>query len=497
MAAKYNIIIIGAGVLGGAIARELARYHLSILCLEKEADVCCGISKGNTGIIHSPALIPSGTEKAHYSTIGRNHFTKLSTDLGFAYEESGALVLGYEEDAEKTLQSYIQQAITNYQSAGLKPPEYQILRGDELFEREPELNRNVKAALFTPDAGRIIPYEYGIALWENAVKNGVCIKFDEKVVAVKKNPDKKGTWLIETESNHYETDFIINAAGHGSNDIGIQAGFSKVRIDTVKGQYLILDKAAQMEINHILFQVPQKGDHAKGKGILVTKTVYGNIMIGPDAQFQAGTEETSTDLSSLKEVIRGAKKSIPALDIKKTIKNFAGLRPRPAGNDFIIDEKDNFIHFCGIESPGLTASPALAARTVKCLQDMGLELILRKNFNPQRKPVVSEVNNFSVDELKRRIKLPDTDPDQLICRCEQVPRGRIMDSLQRKIPVTTIDGVKRRTRAGQGRCQGTFCGPRVRSLLASELGTEEGNITQRGHEPEPSRVPLDEIRKLN
>jgi len=252
-----------------------------------------------------------------------------------------------------------------------------------------------------------------------------------------------------------------------------------------------------LEINHILFQVPPKGDHGKGKGILVTKTVYGNIMIGPDAQHQLGTEDASTDLASLKAVIQGAKKSIPSLNIRKTIKNFAGLRPRPEGNDFIIDSKDNFIHFCGIESPGLTASPALAIEAVSLLQEMGLKIVPRTDFRPCRKPVVDEVYNFRAEELKKRIELPDSDPKQLVCRCEQVPRSRILDSLQRGIPVTTIDGVKRRTRAGQGRCQGNFCGKRIKTLLASELGTEEENITQRGHETMPSRVPLDEIKKLS
>ena len=494
---KHDIIIIGAGVLGGAIARELSRYKLSVLCLEKEADVCCGISKANTGIIHSPALIPSGTAKALYATRARNQFARLSSSLGFGYEEPGAMILAFTEEDVSVLQGYIRQAEKNYSHAGLTPPVYKIIPKGELLKVEPKLNTDTVMALYAPDTGRIIPYEYGIALWENAVSNGVELKLNQQVVSLKKLPGEDGGWVLSTETEDYEARFVINASGHGSNAIGTQAGFPEIPIDKVKGQYLIFDRASDTEVNHILFQVPKSGEHAKGKGILVTRTVYGNIMIGPDAQSVSGTEETSTDLDSLKEVIQGARRSIPSLDMRKTIKNFAGLRPRPAGGDFIIDSREYFIHFCGIESPGLTASPALAEETVKRLSEMGLALIERNNYQSSRKPVVDCLYHFQGDELKNRIQLPDTDPDQLVCRCEQVPRGRILDSLQRGIPVTTIDAVKRRTRAGQGRCQGSFCGSRVRKILASEGGMEEDSITQRGNEPEPVRVPLDEIRKLD
>jgi glycerol-3-phosphate dehydrogenase len=483
--------------LGGAIARELSHYKLSVLCLEKEADVCCGISKANTGIIHSPALIPAGTAKAFYSTKARNQFAQLSSNLGFGYEEPGAMILAFSKEDLSTLQGYIKQANKNYADAGLTPPVYKTLQGEGLFKKEPRLNKDIVMALYAPDTGRIIPYEYGIALWENAVNNGVELKLSQQVVSVKKLTGEDAGWVLNTGTEDYEAKYVINASGHGSNAIGAQAGFAEIPIEKVKGQYLILDRAYDIEINHILFQVPKTGEHAKGKGILVTKTVYGNIMIGPDAQNVLGTEETSTDIDSLKEVIQGARRSVPALDIRRTIKNFAGLRPRPAGGDFIISSKGNFIHFCGIESPGLTASPALAEEAVRRLSQMGLELNERAAYRPQRKPLVDHIYHFQGNELKNRIQLPDTDPDQLVCRCEQVPRGRILDSLHRGIPVTTIDAVKRRTRAGQGRCQGAFCGARVRKVLASKWGTEEESITQRGNEPEPSRVPLDEIRKLN
>lgn len=489
---NYDVIIIGAGVVGGAAARELSRYELSVLCLEKEFDVCCGISKGNTGIIHSPALVPQGTKKAHYSTNGRQHFEKLSRELGFTLQNPGALVLAYTEEDVAVLKSYIKTAEANYLEAGIEPPEYSIVQGAELAALEPALSPDVNAALLAPDTGRIIPYEYGIALFENAVANGLELKLRETVKSVSR---EGGNWLVETGGGVFSAPFVINAAGHGSGELGAAAGFAEAEIRRVKGQYLILGRGSRPEVNHILFQVPPKAEKHKGKGILVTRTVYGNIMIGPDAVGQEEAEDTSTDLESSLEVIRGALRSIPSIDAGKAIKSFAGVRPRPAGGDFIIESKDGFVHLCGIESPGLTSSPAIAEEALKLLEAEGLELSAKSDFNPFRKPIVGEVLTLEAAELKRRIALPAGDAGRLVCRCEQVPEARIADAVNRGIPVTTIDGVKRRTRAGQGFCQGGFCGGRVRSFLAEKLNVSGEEITQRGTEGEPQRVDLKKLRE--
>ena len=487
----YDVIIIGAGVVGGAVARELSRYRLSVLCLEKEADVCCGTSKANTGIIHSPALIPRGTIKAGMAVRGAACFEQLSRELGFTYQNPGALVLGYSSDDEAVMQGYIDVGLENYREAGIEPPVYRIIRGAEMCKMEPALHPDVHSALYTPDAGRIIPYEYGIACWENAVSNGVELRLNAEVKSLHRDEH----WHVATSENEYQAGFIINAAGHGSNSIGQAAGFADGRLSPVKGQYIILKRDGRPDINHILFQIPQKKHKKKGKGILVTRTVYGNTLIGPDARWQDDDSDTSTDMEALGDIISGAMHSVPGLKPADCITTFAGVRPKPEGGDFIIENADNFVHLCGIESPGLTSSPAIAADVLRRLERMGLRLEPRAGFTHRRRAIVKKVLNLGASEVNQRIKLPGGDGQRLVCRCEQVPEARILDAVNRGIPVTTIDGVKRRTRAGAGNCQGGFCGSRVRSLLAEVLGIPESEISQRGSEPKLKRVSPAEVKR--
>ncbi|HAK46625.1 MAG TPA: FAD/NAD(P)-binding oxidoreductase [Spirochaeta sp.] len=489
----YDVIIIGAGLVGGAVARELSKYNLSVLALEKEADVCCGTSKANTGIIHSAALIPPGTIKSHMAVRGAPEFERLSGELGFSYQKTGALVAGFSPDDETVMEKYIVSGTDNYRQAGMQPPDYRIVRGDELKRMEPSLNEMVVSALFAPDTGRIIPYEYGIALWENAVENGVRLELNDEVETIDKSADTG--WNLKTQQHEFRARFLVNAAGHGSSGLGLTAGFADGQIQLVKGQYLILDRTGGPEINHILFQVPQGGHKKKGKGILVTKTVYGNTMIGPDARWQKDDADTSTDMEALDEVVAGAVLSVPEISPSACIKTFAGVRPKPAGGDFIIESERGFVHLCGIESPGLTSSPAIAVEVAARLESMGLTLSKRDDFQPVRKAVVKQVLALPPEEVKRRIGIESGGADRLVCRCEQVPESRIRDAVGRGIPVETIDGVKRRTRAGQGRCQGGYCGARVRDLLADTLGMPAGDITQRGNEPELDRVKAREIKE--
>jgi|GEM_PF-302183 len=485
----YDVIIIGAGVVGGAIARELSRYNLSVMALEKEIDVSCGISKANTGIIHSPSLVTKGTRKAQYALRGNLMFKDLCRELGVEIQWPGALILAYSEEDKKTLEYYKTQGEDTRDLFSAGDGGYRYIEKDDLLALEPSINSDIARALLVPDAGRVIPYELTIALWENAIENGVELKLNEAVQSIeKKGVDENISWTIQTNHGEYGCRYVINAAGHGSNDLGLQAGFEDSSIDIVKGQYLIYNRNRNFDVNHILFQVPQKGKSKTGKGILVCKTVYGNLMIGPDAQWLDDSFNTGTDLESLQEVLGGAQKSIPLLDEKKIIKTFAGLRPKPGGGDFIIDYKNHFVHLCGIESPGLTSSPAIAEDVMGILKKDGLELIADKNFSSFRKPIVDVILNYSAKELKERVELSDSDLDQLVCRCEQVPRSRILDAMSRGIPVKTLDGIKRRTRAGQGQCQGAFCGSRVKNLLSKELNVPVDDITQRGSEDLKSRV---------
>ena len=491
----YDVIIIGAGIVGGAIARELSKYRLSVLCLEREADVCCGISKANTGIIHSPALITPGTLKAEMSVNGAESFRVLSEELGFVYQQTGALVLAFNPAAAESLANYSASGSANYIAAGARVPQYRILNRDEIIEIEPEINRDIKAAFLAPDAGRIIPYEYGIALWENALCNSAELKLNTVVKTVERVPGPGKSWKISTSNGTCHAGFVVNAAGHGANDIGIQAGFKDAGLRKVKGQYLILERDSGPIVNKILFQVPDLNNAGKGKGILVTRTVYGNLMIGPDARFQETDTDTSTDIESLVHIVNEARLSVPSLDPSTCIKTFAGIRPKPAGGDFIIDKKDGFIHLCGIESPGITASPAIALRVMEMLKEEGLITDPKNGFKMQRKPIVKNILALPGAELKERIALPTGYEGRIVCRCEQVPENRIIDALGREIPVTTIDGIKRRTRAGQGRCQGSFCKSRVAEIVSSRYGLAESALTQRGGQAVNTQVSAADIRK--
>lgn len=481
-------MIIGAGVVGGAVARELSRYDLSVLALEKESDVCCGISKSNTGIIHTPCLVKGPSKKAEYNLKGNLMMDRLCSELGVVLQRPGALVLAYSEEERETLQAYKEQGIRSRKTYGAPDEEYRIIERDELLSLEPNISSAVICALLTPDAGRIIPYELGTALWENAIANGADLLLKSPVQAIVRPEDDGSPWTVRAGEKTYRARFVINAAGHGSEEIGRQAGFTPSVIEKVKGQYLIYRRERDFDVNHILFQVPSKGQGKAGKGILVCKTVYGNLMIGPDARWVGDSDDRGTDKESLEEVLEGARKSIPDISSKGVIKTFAGIRPKPADGDFIIEASDRFIHLSGIESPGLTSSPALAEEVLALLRKEGLDLVPKHSFREKREPIVREILDLDKEELKRRIELPDHEEEQIVCRCEQVPRKRILDAISRGIRVDSLDGVKRRTRAGQGQCQGNFCGGRVRKLLARELGVPEEEITQRGGQPLGDRI---------
>jgi len=492
----HDVIIIGAGVVGGAVARQLGRYNLDVLCLEKEADVSAGISRANTGIIHSAALVETGTRKHGFCLRGNRQFPLLSEQLGFRYQKKGALVLAYTREDREVLEHYLKrrEALPSGYLSG--DEEYRILSREELREREPEIGSDVRWALLLPDAGQIIPYEYGIALWENAVANGVRLELNARVERLSRLSSRKGAfWQAETTGGTYRGRFLVNAAGHGSRPLGLQAGMDGGEIRPVRGEYLLLERETGPAVNHILFQVPSGEARGKGKGILVTRTVYGNLMIGPDAR-PAGTEENRADQRKvLEEIMAGGLKSIPGLDYSRVIRIFQGVRPKPTGGDFFLEAKDSFIHLSGIESPGLTSSPALAEEVLELLFRSGLKAEEKKDWISRRTPVVEAILNFPPKELEERIRLAPWEPLRIVCRCEQVPESRILDSMNRGIPVETADGVKRRTRAGQGRCQGAFCRSRVTAILSEFYGREAASFPGETEEQRERRFLAEELRK--
>jgi glycerol-3-phosphate dehydrogenase len=462
----YDVIIIGAGVIGSSIARELSKYNLNIALLEKTKDVSNGASKANSGIVHGKYAAKYGTLKAKMCSQGREYFPQLEKELNFGYRKTGALVLGFEEEDIDSIEKLKENGIKN----GSDPDSLKILKGKEILKIEPNINPETKYALYDPEVGVCSPYELTIALAENAIKNGVELFLENDVQNIKKDGD---FFIVETDKDSFQSKIVVNCAGVNSDKIAKMVNADNFKIQPRKGQYIIFEKNSGKKVKNVVFQLPTK----KGKGVLVTSTYHENLMIGPDSQEIFSREDKGTDIESLKYIVDTAKKSVPDILDNKMIRSFSGLRATPDTGDFIIEESnvENFINVGGIESPGLTSSPAIAKK-VKGIIKNKIKLTKNKNFDPQRKPIIIK-KNLSNDEVKKRLFI-DSSPEKIICRCEQVTEREIVDALNRNIFISTLDGVKRRTRAGMGYCQGNFCGPRVKELIARENNIPKDKITK-------------------
>jgi glycerol-3-phosphate dehydrogenase len=481
----YDIIIIGAGVVGSAIARELSKYNLKVLMLEKTDDVSNGASKANSGIVHGGYAAKYGTLKGKLCFEGNRMYDKLNEELNFGFKRTGALVIGFNEEDEKTLIELYNNGLKN----GVNENEMEILYRNEILEIEPNINKNVKVALLAKDVGITSPYEMTIALAENAVNNGVELKLENEVISIE---EKSDYYIVITNQDSFETKYIINAAGVNSDKISNMVGINNFYIIPRKGQYIIFHKGYGKIINNVIFQVPTE----KGKGILVTPTYHGNLMIGPDAQ-ESSRDDVSTDLETLKYIIKTAKLSVPNIDLKKVLTSFSGIRPTPSTGDFIIEEsKERFINVAGIESPGLTSSPAIAKMVVDILKKSGLNLIEKSDFNPIRKSIIIK-KDLTYKEVNKMLDLDSY--EQIICRCEMVSKKEIIDALNRGIPIKSVDAVKRRTRATMGFCQGEFCTPRIKKVISEVLNIKEEDIPLRGKKSGilPKKVNLNYFKQLD
>lgn len=478
----YDVIIIGSGVVGAAIARKISRYNLKICILEKEDDVGTGASKANSGIVHGGYAAKYGTLKGQLCGKGNKMYRKLQEELNFGYRKTGALVIGFNETDEKKI-------IELYDN-GLKMgcDDLEIIRGDKLKEIEPHLNSEVKVALYAKSVGVTSPYEFTIALVENAITNGVELKLESEVLAIEKLDEK---FIVHTNKEEIEARYIINAAGRYSDKIANMVDNYDFEIIPKRGQYILMGKDQGHLVNTVIFQVPTD----KGKGILVTTTYHGNFMIGPNAEEISDRDDVATTTETLKEVVDTARMSIPNFDVGKTLTTFSGIRASSNTGDFIIEESSvkRFINVAGIDSPGLTSSPAIAELVADILVTSGLKLMEKNNFNPYRKAIiVVKDNNFHG-------KVDDKDPEKnIICRCEQVTKAEIVDAIHRNIPINSTDAIKRRTRAGMGLCQANFCRSRVVAIIARELNIEEDKVTVRGNNSTkaPIRAEVSIIRKL-
>jgi glycerol-3-phosphate dehydrogenase len=446
----YDFAIIGAGVSGSGIARVLSRYKCSICLLEKSEDVTSGASKANSGIIHGGYAAKNGTLKSRLNILGNSMFENLNNQLNFGYRKTGGLVLGFDDYDLKSLNMLLNNGLAN----GVT--DLKIIETDEILQIDPNLNEKVKYALYAQDVGVTSPYEYTIALAENAVSNGAELFLNHEIQDIVK---KNNSFDLISDNEKISARTVINAAGIYSDSISRMAGVDYFKMIPRKGQYILFQRGTGEAVNSVIFQVPTK----EGKGILVTSTYHGNLMLGPNSEEVRNREDTATDEITLDYVINTARKSLPDFDLKKRLKTFSGIRPTPNTGDFIIKEEyPGFINVAGIESPGLTSSPAIAEMVLNIIKSR-ITLEHNNNFNPYREAIIKP-NSFDASELKRRIELSSCS-ERIICRCEKVTEGEIKDALSRKIVVNTRKAVKMRTRAGMGLCQGNFCGPRVDKLL--------------------------------
>ncbi len=461
---QYDITIIGAGVIGCALARELSKYHVKVLLLEKDNDVSNGASKANSGIVHGGYDAKYGTSKGYFSRKGNRMFKQLDEELNFGYKEVGSLVLAYTEDQLDTLK----QLMENGQRNGVE--DLEIIYREQILEMEPHINKEVLYALHCPSAGITSPYEFTIALCENAITNGVTLKLKQEVTSIEKS---NHGFTVRTSDEVYSTNYVINAAGYYSDHIARLIGLDDFSIMPRKGEYILLNKNQGHLANKVLFQTPSN----QGKGILVTPTYHGNLMLGPNAQQVEDLNDIGTEMDILTYIVKTARKSIPDFDIKQTLTSFAGIRASSSSKDFIIEESSvpHFFNVAGIESPGLTSSPAIAQFVVGLLADSGLILKKDESFNPYRAAIIKKKNK-DFDGM-----IDDKNPDKnIICRCEKVTESEIVDALTRGIPIDHVDGVKRRTRCTMGPCQGNFCVPRVTEVIAHTMNIPKEDVGLRG-----------------
>ncbi len=463
----YDIIIVGGGVTGVAVAREISRYYAKVCLIEREEDLCCGTSKANSAIIHAGYDAHEGSLKAKLNVEGSSLVPQLATELDFQYENNGSMVVCVNESELPKLQALLERGIANGVQ-GLK-----VISGDQARALEPSLSAQVVGALHVPTGGIVCPFGMTIALGENAAANGVEFHFNTTVTGFVKGD---GCWTIHTTQGDYRAKCIVNAAGVYSDMLHNMVSSKSLKITPRRGEYMLLDKDTSYYAKHTIFQLPGK----LGKGVLVTPTVHGNTLVGPTALDIDDREGTNTTMSGMDAIKKGLSVTFDSPPLSQVITSFAGLRAHEQGGDFYIGEADGasgFFDCVGIESPGLSAAPAIGKMLAGLLQTK-LKLEEKKNFIATRKGII----NPAALTFAERQKLIADNPiyGRTICRCEGITEGEIRAAICRPLGAKSLDGVKRRVRAGMGRCQGGFCAPKVMEILAEELGQSIQDITKCG-----------------
>ena len=489
-----DVLVIGAGVTGSAIARELSRRQRNVVVLERGLDVCEGTTKANSGIVHAGHDAKPGSMKAKMNVRGSEMMEELSKELDFPYRRNTSLVIGFSDEDRKTLEDLLEQGKEN----GVKGLE--IISGDEARVKEPDLSDKVTCALLCPTGGIVDPFLLNIALAENANTNGVEFRFGQEVTDIKKSGDHFTVTAVDVSAEKteaapdnnsgegigsegygsnaftttYEARAVVNAAGVYADVFHNMVSENKLKITARRGEYLLMDRKTQGFVNATIFQCPTK----MGKGVLVTPTTHGNLLIGPTSVDIDDKECTATTADGLDTVLEKAGLSAEHIPTRQVITSFAGLRAHEAGGDFILSEADDcqgFFDAAGIESPGLTASPAIGEYMAELINEK-YPAPVNKSFDGHRVgiPCMSTASAEERKELVRKNPLYAN----VVCRCELVTEGEIVDAINRPLGAKTLDGIKRRVRAGMGRCQAGFCTPKQMDILARELGIDQGDIVK-------------------
>ena len=462
-----DIIVIGSGIVGSSIARELSRYSVNVVVLEKGNDVSVGTTKANSGIVHGGFDAKSGTNKAKFNIAGNPMFDKLSEELQFPFIRNGSLVLCFDENQAGALEDLYNKGVAN----GVEGLE--IISGEKVRELEPNISINVHSALLAKTGGIVSPYEMNIAYAENAYNNGVEFQFLKEVIEIEKNEEIFSVKC--SDGSVLQSKIVINCAGVFSDEINNLVCEEKLHIIPRKGDYILLDKVHGDLCTHTLFQLPTK----MGKGVLVTPTTHGNILLGPTAVDVDSKISLSTKRNELDSIYESAQNTVPSISKRMIITAFSGIRAHSIGDDFVVGESKvkAFYNLAGIESPGLTSAPALAVHIAN-------EISTKYELNKNEKFVATRdaIPHFAVMDNAKRLECIAKNPlyGNIVCRCEMITEGEIVDSIKRPLGAKDLDGIKRRTRAGMGRCQAGFCTSRVMEILSRELEISMLEVTKSG-----------------
>ena len=464
----YDIAIVGAGITGTMIAFQLAKYKVNVAVLEAGIDVASGSTRANSAIVHAGYDAKEGTLKALLNVKGCEMMESITTQLGVHYKKCGSLVIGFNTRDLEELEKLKARGEAN----GVK--DLRIINKAELQKMEPNVSKDAKYALYAPTAGIVCPYDLAYAVAENASINGTDFYFEYKVDAIEYDGEK---YTLFAEKKRIKAKYVINAAGLYVDEIAKMIDDDlPFEIIPRRGEYMLLDKSEIKTANHTIFVTPNE----KGKGILVSPTVDGNTIVGPNANIVESKADTGVTEEGLDEIAEGARKIVPQINLDAVITTFAGVRPTPTSGDFYIKESEkckNFIHVAGIESPGLASAPAVSEYVMDILKNIGFEYEKKKSYIPTRTKEGNCKLFYEMNEEERKEAI-EKDPRYaiMVCRCELVTEGDVVNAINRPIRAITVDMVKRRTRAGMGRCQGAYCRNRVAELIAKETNIDISEV---------------------